>query len=46
MWINRLWALGRETYIRLWPNPGFRIVRNGQEWRWNWHYGWRHGKVR
>lgn len=44
--LDRTWALGRETYVRLYPNPGFRIVYRGVETRWSKFYGWRHGKVR
>ena len=24
-WFNRVWAIGRDTYIRVYPNPGFGI---------------------
>ncbi len=44
--LDRLWAIGKETYVRLYPNPGFRIVFRKKELRWNKFYGYRFGKVR
>lgn len=41
---DRLWAIGKNTYIRFYPNPGFRIVLKGKEYRWNKFYGLRWGK--
>lgn len=44
--IDRLWCIGKETYVRFYPNPGFRFVWGRREYRWNWFYGWRAGRVR
>jgi hypothetical protein len=38
--------IGEENYIRLYPNPGFRLTLKGYEFRWNVFYGWRLGRVR
>ncbi len=46
-WLDRLWIIGRksEHYLRFYPNPGFRFVWGGKEYRWNVFYGLRWGKV-
>ncbi len=44
-WCDRLWCFGKENYLRLYPNPGFRFVVKGKEYRWNKHYGLRWGKA-
>lgn len=43
---NRVWAIGRTNYIRFYPNPGIRLVRNGEEYKWDRANRYRKGRVR
>lgn len=45
-WTSRVRSIGRENYVRLTPNPGFRLVYGGKEIKWSRFYGWRRGRVR
>jgi len=46
-WKSHIRIVGKETYVRLFPNPGFRIVfKRGTEMRWSQHDGWRYGRIR
>lgn len=44
-WTSRIRAIGKETYIRFYPNPGFRIFYRGYEVKWSLFYGFRKGYV-
>ena len=44
-WKSRVRAIGREIYIRFFPNPGFRVVFRGSEIRWTMSDGWKAGRI-
>lgn len=39
MTLNRVIAVGRTTYIRFWPNPGFGIGAFGRRLAISWYGG-------
>lgn len=39
MEFNRVWAIGRDTYVRFWPNPGIGVCFG----KWRVALSWRGG---
>lgn len=36
---DKVWAIGRETYLRVYPNPGIGLCVGNRRWSWGVHSG-------